>query len=312
MRIMLIGATGVLGRRLLPLLLERCEVVALARTPEKASTIAERGAEPRTFDLFDIHAVRSNLDGVEAVVHVATSVPPMRKGWRRRAWRAHDRVRKEGAENVALCARELGITRVVKDSVAFVYADGGATVLDEDSPLSTSRFLSATRSAEQTVMDLVDAGCDPVVLRMGLYYGGDRWRAESIDLARRGYAPVLGPAYAYQPSIHIDDAASAVVAALSAPPGIYNVTDSPVSKGAWAAAFANAFDLDRQLRPTPPWLIAMGGDVTKTMSRSLRTSSERLQHATGWTPRYHDVMTGLPAAAGHTGHSKHPGPEERR
>jgi nucleoside-diphosphate-sugar epimerase len=110
-------------------------------------------------------------------------------------------------------------------------------------------------------------------------------------------SPLLGPAEAYQPSIHVDDAASAIVAALSAPPGAYIVADEPITKGQWNSAFAEAFGIGRRLRPTPKIVLKASRNKVGALAKSWRVSSARFRAATGWEPHYPDARVGLKAVA---------------
>ncbi len=179
-------------------------------------------------DLFDPTAVRAAVDGVDAIVHLATNVPPFPQSLRARSWAMHNRLRTEATRNLVDAARDLGVGRVVKESVTFVYSDGGTRWLDEDSPLITKLGLIAPAiEGERTALELADAGGTAVVLRFGLFYGGpgNRGTDEMLRLARWRASMIAGKGSAYMSSLHADDAATAVVASVTAPTGVYNVCD---------------------------------------------------------------------------------------
>lgn len=301
MKVFVAGATGVLGRATVPRLVAAGhEVRAHARTPEKAARLRGQGAEPVEVDLFDPASLRRAFEGCDAVVHMATHIPPMTKMARASAWAENDRLREEGTPLMVAAAVEAGTTAFVKEGVCFGYADGGDRWLDEDSPLDAGPQMRSGLVAEQAAVGFGDeaAGRRGVALRFGLFYSHD---ATSLDdhlrLAKLGQSPMVGPADAYQPSIHVDDAGAAVVAALSAPTGIYNVADEPVTKGEWTAAFRDAFGLSRRLRATPKLVLKVASSKAGPLAASRRVSSQRFRDATGWAPEHPDATVGLKAVA---------------
>jgi nucleoside-diphosphate-sugar epimerase len=243
MKVFIAGATGVLGRATVPRLIAAGhEVVGAVRTEGKVDRLRAQGAEPVTVDLFDRGAVRQALQGCDAVVHMATSIPLMTRALGPRAWVENDRLRRESTRIPAEAAAEAGASVFVKETVCFFYPDGGATWIDEDVPVERSAFAAASIDAEDAASRSTGEGRRGVVLRFGLFYSADaRSTVENLKMARFGFGPMVGGGDAYQPSIHVDDAAAAVVAALEAPTGTYNVADEPITKRRWNDAFASAF-----------------------------------------------------------------------
>ncbi len=302
MRLLVAGATGVLGRATVPKLVAAGHhVIGVARTPERAEQLRRQGAEPRTVDLFDRQAVRQAVDGCEAAIHMATSIPPLSRAMRSSAWADNDRLRREGTRILADAARVAGVEVLVKETVCFFYPDGGAGWIEEDVALDHQPFSAASIDAEDAVTAFSGEGRRGVVLRFGLFYSADsRSTQETLRVARFGLGPMLGRADAYQPSIHVDDAATAVLAALDAPAGTYNVADDPITKAEWNAAFASAFGT-RRLRPTPSWVMRVGGRKLAVLGASRRVSSRRFREATSWRPAYPDATVGLRQVAAEIG-----------
>jgi nucleoside-diphosphate-sugar epimerase len=298
MKVFLAGATGVLGRATVPRLVAAGhEVTAVARGPEKADRLRSQGAVPVAVDLFDEAAVRAAVQGHDAVVHMATSIPPLSKAWRASAWAANDRLRSEGTRILADAARAGGASVLVKELVCFFYPDRGSEWIDEGVPVVREPFSAASLAAEDTTTAFAEDGGRGVVLRFGLFYSADaRGIDEHLQVARLGLGPMIGRPEAYQPSIHVDDAADAVVAALDAPSGTYNVADEPITKRAWNDAFAESFGL-RRLRSTPRLLLRLGGRKLDVLGASRRVSSARFRDATGWAPTYPDATVGLAQVA---------------
>jgi nucleoside-diphosphate-sugar epimerase len=301
MKVFVAGATGVLGRAAVPRLVAAGhEVRGVARSPEKADQLRAQGAEPVTVDLFDPVGVRAALDGSEGVIHMATHIPTGPKMALGRAWAENDRLRAEGTPIMVAAAIDAGARVFVKEGVCFAYLDGGDRWLDEDAPMEPSPRMDSGREAEAAALGFADeaAGRRAVSLRFGLFYSHDASStADYLELAELGQAPMVGPADAYQPSIHVDDAAGAIVAALDAPTGAYNVADEPITKGEWSAAFVDAFALHRNLPGTPELVLEPGKDTAGRLAASRRVSSQRFRDATGWAPKYPDATTGLRAVA---------------
>ena len=298
MKVFVAGATGVLGRATVPRLVGAGHaVVAAARSPERAEQLRAQGAEALMVDLFDAPAVGGAVEGCEAVIHMATSIPPLSKGWRGSAWAANDRLRREGTRILADAAAGAGVRVLVKETVCFFYPDSGATWITEDVPVERQAFSAASLEAEDTTAAFTGDARRGVVLRFGLFYSADsRSTEENLQLARLRLGPMIGRADAYQSSIHVDDAATAVLAALEAPAGTYNVADEPITKAAWNSAFASAFGTHR-LRATPGWVLRVGGRKLAVLGASRRVSSQRFRDATGWQPAFPDATVGLPAVA---------------
>ena len=299
MKVFIAGATGVLGRATVPRLIAAGhEVLGVARSPDKAEQLRAQGASAVQVDLFDPASVRDAIAGFDAIVHMATNVPPASRAWRSGAWATHDRLRREGTVSLTRAARDAGVRRFVKESVCFSYADQRDAWIDEDSPLDQLSFTTATLDAERTAVEFTGGDRRGVALRFGLFYSADaRSLAERLALAKRGLSPMIGAPEAYQPSIHVDDAATAIIAALTAPAGFYNVADDPITKGEWSAAFAEAFGIVRRQRPVPKIALAAGGKKVSELSASRRVSSARFMHATGWAPAYANARIGLKSVA---------------
>ena len=134
------------------------------------------------------------------------------------------------------------------------------------------------------------------MLRFGLFYGpGSDHTEQFLAAARRHVGPVAGPGRAYQSSIHLEDAATAVVAALALPAGTYNVTDDePLTKKAYARALGAAVGKRTWIR-FPGRLISLGGKKSGFMTRSQRVSNATIKAASDWTPKYPSAREGWEA-----------------
>jgi 2-alkyl-3-oxoalkanoate reductase len=306
MDVFLSGGTGVLGRPVLALLRQRGHRARfLSRTARSDAIGREHGAEPVRADLFDAVRLRDAVAGSEAVLHLATRIPPTRDAPHRGAWVENDRIRTSGSRNLVDAALSAGASTFVYPSVVFVYPDRGAQWIDaEGAAPDPTDIVRSTLVAEEEVARFTEHGGRGVVLRMGSFYGPSTPTARSqLATARRfRVALVVGPADAYQSSIWVDDAASAVVLAMErAPAGVYDaVDDEPLTRRDVARAIADAAGLGRVLRL--PWAVARlaGGEGAATLGRSQRVSNRRLREAAGWAPSVPDARTGYRRVAAET------------
>lgn len=184
-----------------------------------------------------------------------------------------------------------------------LYPDCGADWIDEDMPADPFPIARASLAAEANLARFSRQGGTGVVLRFGAFYGPGAGHSEQLFAwARRGVGQVMGPLDRYAPSIHVDDAGSAVVAALHVPAGTYHaVDDEPLTKRDYAAAMEAA--AGRRMWVNAPGRAALAfGDRVASLTRSLRVSNQRLR-AIGWAPRYPSAREGWAATAVSLGHA---------
>ncbi|MGH3424815.1 MAG: NAD-dependent epimerase/dehydratase family protein [Nocardioidaceae bacterium] len=300
MKVFVTGGTGAIGGYAVPALVRAGHAVsALTRGPEKAAELAEQGASPVPVSLFDSSALAAAFSGHDVVVNLATAMPATSRFVIRRAWRATECVRSEGSAAVADAALAAGVDRVVQESVAMLYRDGGNTWVDEDAPVDRYPATAGNHAAEASAHRFAEAGGTAIVLRFGLIYGrGARHSEQMFTMARRHLGVVLGSPGSYLSSVHLADAATAVAASLHAPAGTFNVVDDePLTKRDYADALSAAAG-------TTPWVRVPGraglifGDRLTSLTRSLRVSNSRFRTATGWEPRYPSARQGWVATAG--------------
>ncbi|MEV4577728.1 NAD(P)-dependent oxidoreductase [Nonomuraea jabiensis] len=300
MRVFITGGTGAIGRHTVPALLAAGHTVtALARTPEKAAALAGQGAAPVTVSLFDREALASAFAGHDAVVNLASAIPPMSKFMSAGAQRQNNRVRVEGSAAVVDAALAAGVGRLVQESVSMVYRDQGARWIDEDAPVDHYPMTRGNFAAESSAHRFGrEGGGAGVVLRFGWFYGRGAAHSEQMYAqARRHVGMVLGHPDGYVSSIHLADAAEAVIAALGAAAGTYNVVDDePLTKREYAHALARAA-ATRLWFTVPGRAAYLFGHRLTSLTRSLRVSNARFRAATGWAPRYPSAREGWPATA---------------
>ena len=298
MKIFVSGATGVIGRRAVPLLLARgYAVTAMLRKTSVSSAAMHPGLKRVTVDLFDADAVKRAVAGHDAVINLATHMPS--SVWKmvfRSAWRLNDRIRTEGAANIAAAASDGGASRLIQELFAPTYPDRGDQWIDEETPLEPSDYNRTVLDAERSAAGFSGPDRAGVVLRFAAFYGPDAMQVRSyMDTLRLGWAPMPGDPNSFMSSISHDDAASAVVAALEAPAGAYNVTDDePVTRKVFFGSLAEALGV-KPPRFLPDWTKVLFGSVGDAMTRSLRLSNRKLKEETNWAPRFPSVREGWPA-----------------
>lgn len=278
MRVMVIGATGMLGRPAVARLLEAGhEVSGLARSADRAPAVQSTGADPVVGDLFSASSLATALRGHDAVLNLATRIP--RKLTSKSAWAENDRVRTAGSAALAAAVRQVEDVRiVVQEGVSFVYADGGSSELTEEAPVRAGGVTASSVVAHSNVAALTDRTV--VRLRIGLLVGPDPMTSALLAAARRGAPLIMGSRRDWTTVIHPSDAAAAAVAALGAPSGVYNVGAPPVLKADLGAAMAEAAGV-RKARALPKWLLSRV-PMAEPMARSQRVVSGKLMEATGW------------------------------
>jgi nucleoside-diphosphate-sugar epimerase len=256
------------------------------------------GATPLVLDLFDREAVRRSIAGFDAIVNLATHIPPPGlKLFFRSAWKETDRIREHGSALLVEEALSSGARLFVQESFAPIYEDSGDRWITEETRQRAAPYNEATLKAEASADRFSKGGGRGVVLRFAYFYGpGDRFTLETFKSVRRGWLPIFGRPDGFFPTVNHEDAALAVVAALDAPSGIYNVVDNePLTRRQLGDALSEMLSVPPPRVP-PAWLTRLTGSVGTTMARSLRISNAKLRDTTGWTPRYATEREGWRAA----------------
>jgi nucleoside-diphosphate-sugar epimerase len=297
MKIFLAGGTGVVGSRALPALVaDGHHVTAVARTDAKADLVRSLGGEPIAVDLFDAAGVAAAVAGHEVVVNLATSIPPLSKAARASAWTTNERLRTEASNHLVDGALHAGARRYVQESIAFPYVDNGDGWIDEDHPVDQVGPFTGARDAEAAAARFAADGGTGVVLRFAQFYAPEASHTRSFNATvRRRVNPFLGPPEGYTSFIHAEDAGSAVVAALRAPSGTYNVADDePMTRAEAGRVLADALGV-KPPHAVPRVVQAATPASAKLLMRSLRVSNRRFKVATGWAPSHPSIRGSWPA-----------------
>ncbi len=308
MRVFVAGASGVIGRSLVPKLVAAGhEVTGTTRRSEGAEAIRVAGAEAAFCDCLDPVAVEEAVieANPEAIVSELTSLPDD-YDLRTIDYEPTNRLRVEGGRNLISAGRKVGARRFITQSIAFVYEPQGDWVKEEDAPTYRNppgRFASGQEATMTSEREALEAeGMEGLVLRYGQFYGPDTYFDHDGSIARQVHSrrfPIVGKGSGVFSFIHVDDAADATVAAVDrAAPGIYNVVDDdPAPMRDWLPVYAKAIGAKPPLRV--PVFIArlLGGKAAAVMSTELRgASNAKAKRELGWTPAHSSWRQGFAEA----------------
>lgn len=313
MRVFVAGATGAIGRRLVPMLVRAGhQVVGTTRFAEKAAAVEAAGAQAVTMDPLNPDAVleavtRAKPDVVVHQLTALTGTGNLRKFDEEFA--LTNRLRSEGTDNLLAASRTAGAQRLVAQSfTGWPYQPIGSSLRTEDDPLDPNpprqavKSLQAIKHLESTVTGATDV--EGVVLRYGYFYGpgtGIARDGQYIEMVRHRQFPIVGDGTGVWSFCHIDDAASATVAAIErGAPGIYNIVDEePAPVAEWLPYLAEVVGAKRPRR-VPVWLARlMVGDLGIAMMTTMRgVSNEKAKRELGWQPAYGSWRTGFRTGLG--------------
>ncbi|NRQ33228.1 NAD(P)-dependent oxidoreductase [Nonomuraea sp. NN258] len=304
MRVLLAGATGTLGTELVgQLLAAGHEVLGITRSPAGAAKLAQAGAQAVLADLMDRRALLDALKGQEAdaVMHQATAITSMPLF--HRDLYATDALRDQGTANLVQAAGLLGARRFVTQSffLGYGYRDHGPGLVTEERPFVQRAkggydvHMRSMRANEDLALN--SPGIEGVALRYGMFYGPEPSTRRLMDLARKRLLPAVRPAGVVS-LVHVHDAASAAVAALSRGRGAYNVADDePVAFDTWVRALARAAGAPAPIT-VPAWTLRPMAYLHALMAgTTIRVSSEKAKRELGWSPAYPTYREGVTTLA---------------
>ena len=308
MRVFVAGASGAIGRPLVKHLVARGHrVTATTRSPAKADGLRGLGAEPVVVDGLDALAVGQAVARAEpeAIVHQMTALSGMNdlRHWEASFARTNE-LRTRGTDNLLAAALAAGVRRFAVQSYAnWTYAQTGSAPKTEDDPFdphpprAQASTLAAIRHLERTVLEAPLAG---VVLRYGNFYGPGA-SEPLVEMVRKRRLPVIGGGAGVWSWIHVEDAASATVAALElGRGGVYNVADDePAPVADWLPHLARLAGARPPLR-VPAWLgrLVAGAVVVSLMTRVRGASNAKAKRELGWTPAWPTWRDGFRTIAG--------------
>jgi nucleoside-diphosphate-sugar epimerase len=312
MRVLVAGASGAIGRWLVPALVAAGhEVTATTRKPENTAKLQAAGASPVVLDGLDATAVREAVARAEpeVVIHEMTAIPPA-FGLRHfdRTFAATNELRTRGLDHLLAAAIAAGVPRMIAQSyTGWPNARTGGPVKTEDDPLDADppagqrRSLDAIRHLEQAVTTA--SGITGLALRYGSLYGPGA-SDQIVTMIRKRQFPVIGDGAGVWSFLHLEDAATATVAAVTdGEGGVYNVTDDdPAPVADWLPAVAELVGA-RPPYHVPVWLGRMAaGEVGVSMMTQIRGSSNaKARRELGWRPRWASWRDGFARGLGARG-----------
>lgn len=303
MRVLVVGASGVIGIRLVPLLAQHGhQVTGTSRSAAKAGQLRSLGAEPAVLDVLDAAAVRAVLAQArpDAIIYESTALSGISFSRNMdRAFGPTNRLRTTGTDNLLAAAREAGVPRFIGQSFApFRYAHTGGPVKDETDPLTEPPNSARLMFEAMAHNDRAITAAGGIALRYGGFYG-DQDNAMITAIGKRQF-PLIGDGGGIMSFTHLEDAAAATVLALDAVgPAIYNVTDDdPAPMRDWLPALARLLGAKPPHR-VPAWIARLlMGKTLAMMTEARGASNIKAKKELGWTLRYPTWRDGFPAAYG--------------
>jgi nucleoside-diphosphate-sugar epimerase len=303
MRVFVAGASGAIGSRLVPQLIDAGhEVIGTHRSPSNAERLRALGARPVALDLLDARAVRKAVleSEPEVIVHQATALASSRFGRSLdRTFAPTNRLRREGTDALLAAAREASVRRFVAQSFAsYRYVREGGPVKTEEDPLDpTPPPKTHETNAAMSYLDEAVTGAGGIVLRYGGFYGAAN--DGLIEPVRKRQFPIVGDGGGVMSFIHLDDAAAATVLALEHDgPAIYNIVDDePAAVREWLPVLAGALGA-KPPRRFPRWLARLvAGEAAVVMATESRgASNAKAKRELAWALRYPSWRKGFAAA----------------
>jgi nucleoside-diphosphate-sugar epimerase len=308
MRVFLAGGSGAIGGRLVPMLVAAGhEVTATTRSVAKEDLLRRAGARPVVLDVLDRDAVLEAVAHArpEVIIHQATALAGM--GDLRKIdeeFEPTNELRTRGSDNLLDAARASQVRRFIAQSYAgWPYAQEGGPVkteadpLDPDPPTQARRTLAAIRHVEAVTTSV--PGIEGIVLRYGGFYGpGTSLGPDGVhtEAIRERKFPVVGNGNGIWSFVHIDDAASATLAAIErGSPGVYNVVDDrPAPVAEWLPYLAEVLGA-KPPRHLPAWVgrLVIGEFGVAMMTESRGASNAKAKRELGWQPAYPDWHLGF-------------------
>lgn len=302
MRVFVVGASGALGSRLVPLLIDAGhDVYGTHNSPASADRVRMLGAHPVALDVLDARAVRKSVLEIQpdAIVHQATALANARFGRSLdRTFAQTNRLRTGGTDALIAAARDAGVRRFVAQSFApYRYAREGGPVKTEDDPLDPNPPANTGETfAAMTHLDQAVTGFGGIALRYGGFYGAGN--DGLVDPVRKRRYPIVGDGGGMMSFIHLEDAAAATVIALEHEgPEIYNVVDDePAPVRDWLPALADALGAKPPRRFPAGLARLLAGKAAVVMATQARgASNAKAKRELGWAPRHASWRQGFPA-----------------
>ncbi len=296
MRLLICGATGVIGRYLVQMLAPHNEVTALVRSDRSAALAQSLGAKTIRGDILAAASLAAACEGQDAVINLATSLPRTFPG-RPADFAMNDRIRREGTFNLLLGCEKAGTRHVVLESIIWVHGDQRGAQIAEDAPLHPSIVAQSAVEMEKQGRSFAErTGATVTILRCSGLYAAEAWHIrEIVDRLRRRLVPIIGQGDNFQDFVHAYDAASAfALAATKSVNDTFFVTDdAPIRLGDYLRWLAKAVGAPEPMRiPQFVARMTLGSDMLEAYGASLRCLNGHIKERLGWAPRYPTIKEG--------------------
>jgi nucleoside-diphosphate-sugar epimerase len=310
MKVFVAGATGAIGKQLLPRLVAAGhEVHGMTRSESKRTMVEKMGAVPVVADALDRDAVAEAVARVqpEVLVHQLTAIGTLDTRHFDRAFAVTNRLRTEGTDHLLAAGKAVGVRRFVAQSNLAMYARTGSTLKSEDDPFDSSpaagmqQTVAALRYLEKAVLGAT--WTEGIVLRYGTFYGPGTSIApdgEVAELLRKRKFPLVGDGGGVWSFIHIADAADATVAAIEhGSRGVYNVVDDdPAPVAEWLPALAERLGAKKPMHVPRIVGRVFAGEAGAMMMTEVRgASNAKAKRELQWRPAHPTWREGFAAAA---------------
>ncbi|MCU7492455.1 MAG: NAD(P)-dependent oxidoreductase [Ignavibacteria bacterium] len=280
MKILIIGSTGVLGRNVIPRLMEKnLQVKALVRTQLQREYFTYMGIEAVEGDILKADSVLKASEGCQTAMHLATVIP---SGTGTLDWSMNDRVRRDGTQNLIHACRENGLKGYFQQSIIFLYGNNGEAIIDESFPLKPQRYIQSASDMEDMVKE---SGLEWRILRGGSFYGPGTGRDEDwLNRARAENLKIPGEGNNYISLINVADIARAFTLAVdkTEPGSIFNIVDDEPVKS------RDLYTYISSITHSPMPQKEEGANTP-----SYRCSNKKFKDKTGWTPAFPTFRSGL-------------------
>jgi nucleoside-diphosphate-sugar epimerase len=293
MRIFVIGATGVLGRALMPRLQQaHHDIRTLVRSLEQARILQAVGIEATVGEILQVETQQhlpELIKGCEAVIHIATAIPSNPYNLSAGAWETNTRLRTEGTRHLLAAALQAGAAHYIQQSITMAYPDCGDAWLDEDQPFDTSlaraTICAPVMEMERMVRAVPVGRLQWSILRGGLFVGPGTGQEKLLERLRAGQVEIPGKGQNFLSPIHVADMAEAIALTLEHASGgsIYHIVDQPLRYGDYITGLADRLHLS-----DPPY------NASLPEAPSYRCSNQHAREQLGWQPQ-HTIWPGEPS-----------------
>jgi nucleoside-diphosphate-sugar epimerase len=298
-RIFITGATGVLGRRVVALLLSKGhEVVALSRSEENETRIKKLGATPRTGDLFKQESMKEVTGDCTSIFHLATHIPQKALPDKPVDWEINDRIRTEGTQNLLRAAEKNKIKKFIQQSVTYLYGNKYGATVDSSTPVAEKLpfMIRSAQEMERLIREYL--AVDHIIARFGQFYSNDSFNTTGlIESIKKRKMPLIGKGDFFWNTIHVEDAADAIVFCYEnfeiLKNRTLNFTDfKPIMYKEILNELSHYLGTNKPVR-LPKWIarILLKKDLFKFITASHRIKQEPIINE--WLPKHPDFIQGM-------------------